>query len=119
MSEFEKNVGIYIISALNLAHALFAIGLSIFGVYMGVLTSDIMGMGLGAVGLILGLLILFVAVKMLWPAKKVGWTYALILNIVAIPMYLFLPDFIPVYGITFAVLVILFMVIPMFREPYK
>ena len=114
-----KDVAHYILAGLNGGHGAFALGMGIFGIYMGLLTSDMMGLGLAAIGLILGLLLLFVALKMLLPKKKQGWMYALILNFILIPMYLFLPGYIPIYGITFAVLVIIIMIIPTFREPFK
>jgi hypothetical protein len=51
--------------------------------------------------------------------KKEGWLYALILNIITIPVAILLLWFpIYVYFVTFAVLIIIIMLIPPLRKPY-
>ncbi|MHA1961284.1 MAG: hypothetical protein ACW99U_13760 [Candidatus Thorarchaeota archaeon] len=107
-----EQAGEKIIFALNIGHGIFMALVSLFGVIFVFDVGPVLG-------LVLGLVLVVVSWMFLRPVKKEGWMYAFILNIVIIPVaFLLIPFPIWVYSVTFAVLVIIFMLVPQFRKPF-
>ncbi|MBN2228176.1 MAG: hypothetical protein JW779_01210 [Candidatus Thorarchaeota archaeon] len=111
-AEFEK-VAPLILFGLNIGYGAFLTLFSLYGL-----------MVIGALALIpvvVGLALMLVAWMYLKPIRKEGWLYAIILNIITIPLaILLLPD--PVlmaFPITFAVLIVFIMILPPIRKPYS
>ncbi len=101
-----------IVWGLNLGYGTFLILFSLYGtIFLSLL---------GLIGVGLGFVLVFIAWMYLKPVKKEGWLYALIVNIVTIPVaFILLTD--PVllaFPITFAVLIIIIMILPPIRKPY-
>ena len=98
--------------ALNIGYGAFLIMFSLYGT---ILLNPI-----GLVGVGLGFVLVYIAWMYLKPVKKEGWLYALIVNIITIPTaFILLTD--PVllaFPITFAVLIIIIMILPPIRKPY-
>lgn len=111
-SEEFANVAPIIVWGLNLGYGAF---LTLFSLYGLIFVTT-----LAAIGLILGLAMVLVAWIYLKPVKKEGWLYALLLNILTIPVAIFIiPD--PVlmaFPLTFAILIIFIMILPPIRQPY-
>ncbi len=112
-SEEFANVAPIIVWGINLGYGAFLTLFSLFGL--------IFVTPLAAIGLVLGLAMVLVALLFLKPMKKEGWLYALILNILTIPAAIFIlsDPVLMAFPITFAVLIVFIMVLPPIREPYK
>ncbi|MBN2229766.1 MAG: hypothetical protein JW779_09245 [Candidatus Thorarchaeota archaeon] len=112
-SEFTyEDAGKLIILALNAGHAIFAMGVSLFGIIFLFSEGPV-------IGFILGLVLLLVSWMYLKPAKKEGLMYAFIINIITIPVWIiYIPFPIWVYTVTFAIMVIIFMLPPQFRAKF-
>jgi len=97
---------------LNIGYGVFLILFSLYG--------TIFLNPIGLIGVGLGFVLVFIAWMYLKPLKKEGWLYALIVNIITIPTaFILLTD--PVllaFPITFAVLIIIIMILPPIRKPY-
>ncbi len=109
--EFAK-VAPMIVFGCNIGYGVFLIMMMAFPLLWDPLLA-VGGMALGAV-------IAFVAWKFLKPPhKNEGWLYALILNIISIPLaWIFIGFPIGAFPITFAVLIIIIMLVPPIRKPY-
>ena len=109
--EFAK-VAPMIVFGLNIGYGAFLIMMMAFALIWDVL--------LGVLGVLFGVVVVVVAWMFLKPPpKKEGWLYALILNIISIPLawiFVFFP--VSVFPITFAVLIIIIMIVPPIRKPY-
>ncbi|MHA1906321.1 MAG: hypothetical protein ACW98Y_03425 [Candidatus Thorarchaeota archaeon] len=109
--EFAK-VAPMIVFGCNIGYGVFIVMIASFGLLVDVLLA-LIGIGIGAVIAIVAWLFLKP------PHKNEGWLYAFILNIISIPAaYFLLPIFIALYPITFAILIIIIMIIPPIRKPY-
>jgi hypothetical protein len=108
--EFAK-VAPMIVWGVNIGYGAF---LTMFSLYGLIFLSP-----LAIIGVILGLLLMLVAWMFLKPVRKEGWLYAFILNVITIPVAWYLVPW-PLYAfpITFAVLIIIIMIIPPVRAPY-
>ena len=101
-----------IVFGLNLGYGVFLI---LFALYGTIFLDPI-----GLIGVALGFALVLVAWMYLKPVKKEGWLYALILNIATIPTaFILLTDpALLAFPITFAVLIIIIMLVPAMRKPY-
>ncbi len=110
--EFAK-VAPMIVFGCNIGYAGFLIMLSALGPFIGYVIQGIIGMALGFALFLISWMFLKP------PHKNEGWLYAFILNIISIPVTYFLMPF-PIYAfpITFAILIIIIMIIPPIRKPY-
>lgn len=110
--EFAK-VAPMIVFGVNIGYGGFLLMLSILGPFIGYVIEGIIGMGLG-------LAMILVAWMFLKPPhKNEGWMYAFILNIISIPAcFILLPFPVEVFPITFAILIIIIMIVPPIRKPY-
>ena len=108
--EFAK-IAPMIVWGCNMGYGAFLVMFSLFAVIFLSL--------LGLIGVVIGLLLMLVSWMFLKPVKKEGWLYAFILNIITIPIAWFLIPW-PLYAfpITFAVLIIIIMIVPPIRKPY-
>jgi len=71
------------------------------------------------IGVAIGVGLMYVAWAYLKPVRKEGWLYAFILNIISIPTAIILTFFpIYVYFVTFAVIIIIIMILPPMRQPF-
>ncbi|MGY5880553.1 MAG: hypothetical protein RTV31_09885 [Candidatus Thorarchaeota archaeon] len=113
MSEVQgiEDIADKIVFGLNIGYGAFLVMLAAFGLLIDIVPA-IIGMTLGAI-------LMLIAWMFLKPVKKEGWLYAFIMNIVTIPAgYFLLPFPIEVFPITFAVLIIIIMILPPMRKPY-
>lgn len=100
-----------IVFGLNIGYGIFLTGFSLFGL---ILVDPI-----ASIGVILGLALVLVSWMFLKPLKKEGWLYAIIINIITIPTaYILLPFPLWAFPMTFAVLIIIIMLVPPLRKPY-
>lgn len=100
-----------IVFGVNIGYGVFLTGLAAFGLLIDVIPA--------LIGMALGLALVFIAWMFLKPIKKEGWLYAFIVNIITIPAaYFLLPFPIYAYPMTFAILIIIIMIIPQMRKPY-
>jgi hypothetical protein len=110
--EFAK-VAPMIVFGCNIGYGGFLLMLSIIGPFIGYLIEGIVGMGLGLVMILISWMFLKP------PHKNEGWMYAFIMNIITIPVtYILLPYPIWAFPITFAVLIIIIMIVPLIRKQY-
>ncbi|MFW9921156.1 MAG: hypothetical protein ACFFED_16255 [Candidatus Thorarchaeota archaeon] len=109
--EFAK-IAPMIVFGCNIGYGVFLIMMMSFPLIWDVL--------LGVIGMAFGAVIAIVAWLFLKPPhKNEGWLYAFILNIISIPLaFLFIDYPVNVFPITFAVLIIIIMIIPPIRKPY-
>jgi len=117
MSEVDKpingieDVADKIVFGVNIGYGVFLVMIATFGLLVDVVPA--------LIGMALGLILVLIAWMFLKPIKKEGWLYAFIMNIVTIPAaYFLLPFPIYVYPMTFAVLIIIIMILPQMRKPY-
>ena len=97
---------------LNLGYGAFLILFSLYG--------TIFLDPIGILGVGLGFALVYIAWMYLKPVKKEGWMYAFIVNIITIPTaFILLTDYVLIaFPVTFAVLIIIIMLIPPIRKPY-
>ncbi|MBD3406915.1 MAG: hypothetical protein GF411_12430 [Candidatus Lokiarchaeota archaeon] len=115
-SEFSAefaNIADKIVFGLNIGYGAFLMMFSLYGLILVMIEA--------AIGLALGLALMLISWFYLKPVKKEGWLYALVLNIISIPMAIFIiPTLVlQAFPITFAVLIIFIMILPPIRAPYK
>lgn len=100
-----------IVFGLNIGYGAFLMLLASFGLLVDV-PAALIGIGLGFV-------LFLVSWMFLKPVKKEGWLYAFIINIITIPAgFLLLPFPIYAFPMTFAILIIIIMLVPQMRKPY-
>lgn len=106
-----EHVADKIVFGLNIGYGAFLLMLATFGLLVDVIPA--------LIGMSLGLVLMLIAWMFLKPVKKEGWLYAFIMNIITIPAaYFLLPFPIYVFPMTFAILIIIIMIIPQMRKPY-
>jgi hypothetical protein len=100
-----------IVFGLNIGYGFFLTALSLFGFL-------VIGL-LAIISVALGLVLFLISWIFLKPVKKEGWFYAFIINIMSIiASYLLMPFPVVVFPITFAILIIIIMIIPPIRKPF-
>ena len=97
---------------INMGYGAFLIMFSLYGtIFLNII---------GLVGVGLGFALVYIAWMYLKPVKKEGWLYAFIINILTIPTaFILLTDYVLLaFPVTFAVLIIIIMILPPIRKPY-
>ena len=110
--EFAKMVP-NIVFGCNIGYGGFLLMISAIGPFINYLVE-------GIIGMVFGLVLILISWMFLKPPhKNVGWLYAFIIDIISIPVsYFIFPFPIEVFPITFAILIIIIMIIPPIRRPY-
>lgn len=100
-----------IVTWLNMGYGIFIVAMTLFAI--------IFIDPIAIIGLIIGVVLMFVSWKFLMPVKKEGWLYAFIINIITVPLTVILVGFpMAAYFVTFAILIIIIMLVPPIRKPY-
>jgi len=106
-----EHVADKIVLWINIGYGAFLLLLAAFGLLIDVIPA--------LIGMSLGLVLVLIAWMFLKPIKKEGWMYAFVMNIITIPAaYFLLPFPIYVFPMTFAILIIIIMILPPMRKPY-
>lgn len=106
-----EDVADKIVFGVNIGHGFFIVMIATFGLLVDVVPA--------LIGMAIGFVLVLISWMFLKPVKKEGWLYAFIMNIIIIPAsYVLLPFPIYIYLMTFAILIIIIMIIPPIRKPY-